>query len=214
MKLTESQRARLLEANEAAQTLQGLTTTFELGGGVGNGGVGGASDARFGAFSATANVGDARSAATRRELMRKMWRERIYGVQRNVEVWQALLAVRSLVLPMHEETETWLKFASLNRKAGRTRQARRTLLTLLEYDPIECAPGTGGYGAGSGRPDVMLAYVKHQWALGNRRDAFSRLQSLVGELRYEEQGRPGFLSLLLPVFSFFFSLFSSRAPRG
>ena len=192
----------------------GKTTTFELGGGVGNGGVGGASDARFGAFSATANVGDARSAATRRELMRKMWRERIYGVQRNVEVWQALLAVRSLVLPMHEETETWLKFASLNRKAGRTRQARRTLLTLLEYDPIECAPGTGGYGAGSGRPDVMLAYVKHQWALGNRRDAFSRLQSLVGELRYEEQGRPGFLSLLLPVFSFFFSLFSSRAPRG
>ena len=115
---------------------------------------------------------------------------------------------------MHEETETWLKFASLNRKAGRTRQARRTLLTLLEYDPIECAPGTGGYGAGSGRPDVMLAYVKHQWALGNRRDAFSRLQSLVGELRYEEDGRPGFPSLLLPVFSFFFSLFSSRAPRG
>jgi FKBP12-rapamycin complex-associated protein len=160
----------------------GKTTNFELGGGV-SGGVVRPSDARFGAFSATANVGDARSAATRRELMRKMWRERIHGVQRNVEVWQALLAVRSLVLPMHEETETWLKFASLNRKAGRTRQARRTLLTLLEYDPIECAPGTGGYGAGSGRPDVMLAYVKHQWALGNRRDAFSRLQSLVGELR-------------------------------
>jgi FKBP12-rapamycin complex-associated protein len=29
----------------------------------------------------------------------------------------------------------------------------------------------------------MLAYVKHQWALGNKRDAFARLQSLVGELR-------------------------------
>jgi FKBP12-rapamycin complex-associated protein len=28
----------------------------------------------------------------------------------------------------------------------------------------------------------MLAYVKHQWSLGNRRDAFTRLQSLVGEL--------------------------------
>jgi len=56
----------------------------------------------------------------------------------------------------------WLKFASLNRKAGRTRQAQRTLLRLLGYDPVQCAVGAAGYGAGSGRPDVMLAYVKHQ----------------------------------------------------
>ena len=111
-----------------------------------------------------------------------MWRDRIYGVQRKVEVWQALLAVRSLVLPATEETGTWLKFASLNRKAGRTRQAQRTLLRLLGYDPASRAPGQPGYGAGSGRPEVMLAYVKHQWSLGNRRDAFARLQSLVGEL--------------------------------
>lgn len=137
-----------------------------------------------GAFGALANVNDARSALTRRELMRNMWRERIYGVQRKVEVWQALLSVRSLVLPAREETGTWLKFASLNRKAGRTRQAHRTLLRLLEYDPSRCKPGSPGYGAGSGQPDVMLAYVKHQWALGNKRDAFARLQSLVGELRY------------------------------
>ncbi|ACO68161.1 target of rapamycin kinase [Micromonas commoda] len=125
---------------------------------------------------------DAGRVATRRETMRRMWRDRIYGVQRKVEVWQALLAVRSLVLPATEETGTWLKFASLNRKAGRTRQAQRTLLRLLGYDPASRAPGQPGYGAGSGRPEVMLAYVKHQWSLGNRRDAFARLQSLVGEL--------------------------------
>ena len=85
-------------------------------------------------------------------------------------------------LPATEETATWLKFASLNRKAGRTRQAHCTLLSLLGYDPSSRAPGQVGYGAGSGRPEVMLAYVKHQWSLGNRRDAFTRLQSLVGEL--------------------------------
>jgi len=121
--------------------------------------------------------------AVRRDLMRKMWRERIYGVQRNVEVWQALLAVRSLVLPIAEETPTWLKFASLNRKAGRTRQAHRTLIRLLAYDPAQCQVNAPGYGAGSGRAEVMLAYVKHQWALGHRRDAFGRLQSLAAELR-------------------------------
>ena len=32
---------------------------------------------------------------------------------------QSLLSVRSLVLPMHEDTHTWLKFASLCRKSGR-----------------------------------------------------------------------------------------------
>ena len=137
----------------------------------------------------TANVGDARSARVRRAVIRDAWRERIWGAQRKVEVWQALLAVRSLALPAREETETWLKFASLNRKAGRARQAHRTLLKLLDYDPSRCAPGSPGYGAGSGQPDVMLAYVKHQWSLGNRRDAFARLQSLVGELRYGLRSR-------------------------
>ena len=150
-----------------------------------------------GRFAVTANVGDARSARVRRAVIRDAWRERIWGAQRKVEVWQALLAVRSLALPAREETETWLKFASLNRKAGRARQAHRTLLKLLDYDPSRCAPGSPGYGAGSGQPDVMLAYVKHQWSLGNRRDAFARLQSLVGELRY------GFFFLVAVFFLFF-----------
>ena len=52
-----------------------------------------------------------------------MWRGRLKGVQRNVEVWQALLSVRSLVLPRHHDTHTWLKFASLARKSNRIRRA-------------------------------------------------------------------------------------------
>lgn len=51
------------------------------------------------------------------------------------QVWQGLLAVRSLVLPMKEESEAWTKFASLLQKSGRTRQSNRTLLQLLG-----CAP--------------------------------------------------------------------------
>lgn len=38
-----------------------------------------------------------------------------------MEVWQALLSVRSLVLPRQEDVHTWLKFASLARKSGRIR---------------------------------------------------------------------------------------------
>lgn len=49
-----------------------------------------------------------------------------------VQVWQALLAVRALVLPPTEDVETWLKFASLCRKSGRISQARSTLVKLLQ----------------------------------------------------------------------------------
>jgi hypothetical protein len=52
------------------------------------------------------------------------------------QVWQSLLAVRTLVLPPTDDVETWLKFASLCRKSGRDRQARATLVKLLQVgDP-------------------------------------------------------------------------------
>ncbi|KAL5182201.1 Serine/threonine-protein kinase TOR [Glycine soja] len=98
-----------------------------------------------------------------------------------VQVWQALLVVRALVLPPVEDVETWLKFASLCRKSGRISQAKSTLVKLLQYDP-EKSPENVRY---HGPPQVMLAYLKYQWSLGEdskRREAFIRLQNLAMEL--------------------------------
>ncbi|XP_010245613.1 PREDICTED: serine/threonine-protein kinase TOR isoform X2 [Nelumbo nucifera] len=117
----------------------------------------------------------------RRALVRNMWTERIQGAKRNVEVWQALLVVRALVLPPTEDIETWLKFSSLCRKSGRISQARSTLVKLLQYDPEIC-PQNSSY---HGPPQVMLAYLKYQWSLGEdskRKEAFARLQDLAVEL--------------------------------
>ncbi|KAD4584827.1 hypothetical protein E3N88_22428 [Mikania micrantha] len=117
----------------------------------------------------------------RRALIRNMWNERIKGTKRNVEVWQALLVVRSLVLPPTEDSETWLKFASLCRKSGRISQAKSTLIKLLQFDP-ETTPEHVRY---HGPPQVMLAYLKYQWSLGEdqkRKEAFARLQDLAIEL--------------------------------
>ncbi|KAL6013172.1 hypothetical protein ACLOJK_003664 [Asimina triloba] len=117
----------------------------------------------------------------RRALIRNMWNERIQGTKRNVEVWHALLVVRALVLPPTEDVETWLKFASLCRKSGRISQARSTLVKLLQYDP-ELSPASSSY---HGPPEVMLAYLKYQWSLGEdhkRKEAFSRLQDLSRDL--------------------------------
>eukprot|EP00891_Asterochloris_glomerata_P006787 jgi/Astpho2/6787/fgenesh1_pm.00103_%23_6_t len=126
------------------------------------------------------------AAETRRSLTRDMWRGRLRGVQRNVEVWQALLSVRSLVLPMQEDTHTYLKFASLCRKQNRSRQARRTLLELLGYDPLDLPPGEAGYGAGSRAPHVMFGFLKHLWHTGDRHDALHRLESLSHEVTSAE----------------------------
>lgn len=54
-----------------------------------------------------------------------------------LQVWQSLFSIRQLVVPLHEDVEGWLKFASLCRKSGRVRQAHRMLLQLLR-----CACGT------------------------------------------------------------------------
>ncbi|CAM0955895.1 unnamed protein product [Alopecurus aequalis] len=113
----------------------------------------------------------------RRELIRNMWNERIKGTKRNVEVWQALLAVRELVLPPNEDRDTWIKFAKLCWKSGRISQAKSTLIKLLQFDP-ESSPELTLY---HGHPQVVLAYLKYQYAVGDelkRKDAFSRLQDL------------------------------------
>ncbi|GLT98087.1 hypothetical protein SLE2022_156090 [Rubroshorea leprosula] len=120
-------------------------------------------------------------AEERRALIRNTWTERIQGTKRNVEVWQAVLAVRALVLPPTEDVETLLKFASLCRKSGRISQARSTLVKLLQYDPETSAEGVRYHAP----PQVMLAYLKYQWSLGEdhkRKEAFARLQNLVLEL--------------------------------
>ncbi|KAK7308127.1 hypothetical protein VNO77_41724 [Canavalia gladiata] len=148
----------------------------------------------------TLPIGD-RVAEERRALIRNMWTQRIQGAKSNVEVWQALLVVRALVLPPVEDIETWLKFASLCRKSGRISQARSTLVKLLQYDP-EISPENVRY---HGPPQVMLAYLKYQWSLGEdskRREAFIRLQNLAMELSSAPSIQPvtpsGFTSGLNP----------------
>ncbi|CAN4107821.1 unnamed protein product [Withania somnifera] len=133
----------------------------------------------------------------RRSLIRNMWNERIKGAKRNVEVWQVLLAVRALVLPPTEDIETWIKFASLCRKNGRISQARSTLVKLLQFDP-ETTPATVRY---HGPPQVMLAYLKYQWSLGEdhkRKEAFVRLQELAMDVSRTATLQPVIQNAIVP----------------
>ncbi|KAK9097076.1 hypothetical protein Sjap_022573 [Stephania japonica] len=139
----------------------------------------------------TLPMGNASAGAEgKRALIRNMWTERIQGAKRNVEVWQALLPVRALVLPPTEDIDTWLKFASLCRKSGRISQARSTLIKLLQVEP-EASFGNLAY---QGPPQVIYAHLKYQWALGEdikRKEAFARLQDLAMELSGTTDATPG-----------------------
>uniref|UniRef100_A0A7S3R516 Serine/threonine-protein kinase TOR n=1 Tax=Dunaliella tertiolecta TaxID=3047 RepID=A0A7S3R516_DUNTE len=134
---------------------------------------------RQGGGSAGAEAGLQRTA-----FIKQLWRDRLRGAQRHVEVWQSLFSIRQLVIPMHEDTSAWLKFASLCRKSGRVRQAHRMLLQLLRYDPLAIKePGVPGYGAGSKQPDAMLAFLKHCYIHISRQQALARLKDMVSELQ-------------------------------
>ncbi|KAI3889270.1 hypothetical protein MKX03_003947, partial [Papaver bracteatum] len=103
----------------------------------------------------------------RRALIRNMWTERIQGTKRNVEVWQALLSVRALVLPPH-----------------------RRHRYLAQYDPETTMENMPYHGP----PQVILAYLKYQWSLGEdlkRKESFARLQDLAMELSGTMGSPPG-----------------------
>ena len=56
------------------------------------------------------------------------------GCQHNVEDWQRILQVRSMVLTQQEEIKSWVKFASICRKSGKMDLSRKTLMSLLKSD--------------------------------------------------------------------------------
>ena len=89
---------------------------------------------------------------------------RLKGCQRNVEVWQRILKVRSLVLNTVENMEMWIKFANLCRKSGRLGLCQKTLIDLLRILPDK----VGDFDFLNAPPQVVYSYLKCIWALGDK----------------------------------------------
>ena len=56
---------------------------------------------------------------------------RLQGCQPDVEVWQRVLQVRSLVLHPDDDSVTWIRFANLCRKSERMFLAEKALNSLM-----------------------------------------------------------------------------------
>ena len=117
------------------------------------------------------------------EFIRNTWVKRLKGCQRNVEVWQRILKVRSLVMSPKDELEVWIKFANLCRKAGRLALSNKTLLGLLNDGKMQDLTKLNFR---NNSPHVIYACLKHLWADNCRVQAFNQMkeftQQLVGNL--------------------------------
>ena len=114
----------------------------------------------------------------RREMIRQMWKDRIWGCQRNAEVWQEILSLRSLALTRMEDVDVYLKYSSLLRKQGRMKSSHKVLMSMLEG-------GRGGVAGGQLRMGshtdsrVVYHYLKHDWASGSRTAALQGARNFV-----------------------------------
>ncbi|CAL1276555.1 unnamed protein product [Larinioides sclopetarius] len=135
----------------------------------------------------------------RREAIKQKWWDRLQGCQRIVEDWQKIMQVHSLVVSPQEDMRSWLKYASLCRRAGRLAMSNRTLVMLLGADPSAnpdvALPCT--------HPQVTFAYIKHMWKSNHKQNAFNQLLNFVNvslvsqEYRNMNNGGPSEITKLL-----------------
>lgn len=112
----------------------------------------------------------------RQALMRRTWMKRLNGCQRNVETWQRILKVRSLVVSPKTDMDMWIQYADLCRKSGRLTLAQKNLLLLSNNanqvpDDWTVDP-----------PQLVYAYLKYQWASGQCAEALKRMKELAQHL--------------------------------
>lgn len=101
--------------------------------------------------------------------------KRLQGCQPDVEVWQRILQVRTLVLNPEDDPIMWIKFANLCRKNERMALAEKTINSLLSP---ERAP-----------PNVVYAQLKYMWSTGAKEESLSFLRKfstkMVSDLQQE-----------------------------
>ena len=83
----------------------------------------------------------------------KNWWDRLQGCRYNVEDWQKILLVRSLIIKPTQDTRSWIKYSSLCRKSKRLTRARETLMLL----------GADQFDSDCVDPHVHYAYLKFKW---------------------------------------------------
>lgn len=124
--------------------------------------------------------------------IRSTWNKRLKGTQRNVDVWQRILKIHSLVVSSQEDMDMWIKFANLCRKSGRFNLCQKTLISLFGTDPEQPKNSTIIFQY----PQVTYSYLKYFWSSGNKQEAFKRLGAFTAKISEQEESRATHAQLL------------------
>lgn len=113
----------------------------------------------------------------RKEEMKTTWNKRLMGVQKNVDVWQQVLLVRSLVIMPKDDINSWVKFSNLCRKSKRMDMAKTVLGLLLKNQDNPDQPY-----AVIAPPPVVYAQLKYLWDQGSEQEALDNLVSFTSRM--------------------------------
>uniref|UniRef100_H3G802 Serine/threonine-protein kinase TOR n=1 Tax=Phytophthora ramorum TaxID=164328 RepID=H3G802_PHYRM len=116
--------------------------------------------------------------------LQTIWTRRMLGVERNIQVWQSLMLVRSLVFDPREDVDIWLKYARLCLKSGHINLASSALwrvgaqpfIRSVERDPA------------AQDPRVAFSYLRHLWAENREDVALKQMDYFIEAL--EQHGDP------------------------
>lgn len=110
-----------------------------------------------------------------RETMKRTWEKRLMGCQHNVDIWQRVLNVRTLVMEPKQNMDMWIKFANLCRKSNRIGLAEKSLNLLLDKD----------HETSRASPQVVYAQLKFMWATGNEQVALRYLVDFTTRMSHD-----------------------------
>ena len=126
----------------------------------------------------------------RKDAMRRMWSARLLGARKSVGVWSELLSVRALVMTPKDDVGLWLEYATLARKSGKLALSLKVLTALVGFEPtllVSQPPAP----LPTSLPQLTYSCLKHLYAAGHQRSAFSRLSELLNsDTMTAEESRP------------------------
>lgn len=168
------------------------------------------SSLNFVSSSSSTSYGHEKQVALKK--LQTIWTRRMLGVERNIQVWQSLMLVRSLVFEPREDVDIWLKYARLCLKSGHINLASSALLRVgaqpfirsVERDPFAPIPINLGGNAGASQgfangllsladsaaqdPRVAFSYIRHLWAEDREDVALKQMDYFIEAL--EQHGDP------------------------
>eukprot|EP00080_Pristionchus_pacificus_P015935 PDM75955.1 hypothetical protein PRIPAC_43798 [Pristionchus pacificus] len=111
----------------------------------------------------------------RRGRIALLWSRRLQGCRENVDQWNKLLMIRSLVLSPSEMNPLRIKYSSLCRSLNKMSQCRSQLTQILG---LSSESSLYSVSTSHDKPHLVLALSKQLWMDDHKMSAISRLESL------------------------------------